>query len=73
VTALIRPEAIEAAPDPDSAAKVLTSSFLGSLSRVTVTVDDHLVVAQVPSGRLPELAPGTPVRITIQPVAVALE
>jgi putative spermidine/putrescine transport system ATP-binding protein len=73
VTALIRPEAIEAAPDPDSAARVLTSSFLGSLSRVTVTVDDHLVVAQVPSGRLPELAPGTPVRITIQPVAVALE
>ncbi|MEU4623700.1 ABC transporter ATP-binding protein [Actinoplanes sp. NPDC023801] len=73
VTALIRPEAIEAVPDPDSAARVLTSSFLGSLSRVTVAVDDHLVVAQVPSGRLPELAPGTPVRITIQPVAVALE
>jgi putative spermidine/putrescine transport system ATP-binding protein len=38
-----------------------------------VTVGDHLVVAQVPSGRLPELSPGTAVRITIQPVAVALE
>jgi putative spermidine/putrescine transport system ATP-binding protein len=73
VTALIRPEAIEVTPDPDSAIRVLTSSFLGSLSRVTVTVDDHPVVAQVPSGRLPELAPGTGVRITIQPVAVALE
>ncbi|GIE31421.1 ABC transporter ATP-binding protein [Actinoplanes italicus] len=73
VTALIRPEAIEAVPDPDSTVKVLTSSFLGSLSRVTVSVDDHLVVAQVPSGRLPDLPPGTPVRITIQPVAVALE
>jgi putative spermidine/putrescine transport system ATP-binding protein len=73
VTALVRPEAIEAVPDPDSPVKVLTSSFLGSLSRVTVSVDDHLVVAQVPSGRLPDLGPGTPVRITIQPVAVALE
>jgi putative spermidine/putrescine transport system ATP-binding protein len=73
VTALIRPEAVEVTPDPEAAARVLNSSFLGSLSRVTVTVDDHPVVAQVPSGRLPGLAPGTGVRITIQPVAVALE
>ncbi|BEL02458.1 ABC transporter ATP-binding protein [Actinoplanes sichuanensis] len=73
VIALIRPEAVEVTPDPDSTAKVLTSSFLGPTSRVTVTVGDHLVIAQVPSGRLPELTPGTGVRVTIQPVAVALE
>jgi putative spermidine/putrescine transport system ATP-binding protein len=73
VTALIRPEAVEVTPDPESTAKVLTSSFLGPTSRVTVSVGDHLVIAQVPSGRLPELTPGTGVRVTIQPVAVALE
>ncbi|MEV4282514.1 ABC transporter ATP-binding protein [Actinoplanes xinjiangensis] len=73
VTALVRPEAVEVTPDAEAGAKVLTSSFLGPTSRVTVTVGDHLVIAQVPSGRLPELTPGTGVRITIQPVAVALE
>ncbi|MEU8658690.1 ABC transporter ATP-binding protein [Actinoplanes philippinensis] len=73
VTALVRPEAVEVTPGPESTAKVLTSSFLGPTSRVTVAVGDHLVIAQVPSGRLPELTPGTGVRVTIQPVAVALE
>ncbi|HWS37449.1 MAG TPA: ABC transporter ATP-binding protein [Actinoplanes sp.] len=73
VTALVRPEAITVTPDADSTAKVVTSSFLGSLSRVTVTVGDHLVVAQVPSGDLPELAQGAPVRLTIAPLAVVVE
>ncbi|GIE74552.1 ABC transporter ATP-binding protein [Actinoplanes philippinensis] len=73
VTALVRPETVEVTPDPESAAKVLTSSFLGPTSRVTVAVGDHLVIAQVPSGRLAELTPGTGVRVTIQPMAVALE
>ncbi|WP_430784435.1 ABC transporter ATP-binding protein [Actinoplanes sp. G11-F43] len=72
-TALIRPEAVEVTPDPEATATVLTSSFLGSLSRVTVTVGDHLVIAQVPSGRLPELTHGTPVRLTIAPQAVVVE
>jgi putative spermidine/putrescine transport system ATP-binding protein len=52
---------------------VLTSSFLGPTSRVTVTVGDVLVVAQVASGLLPSLTAGTPVRVTLQPVPVALE
>ncbi|SDS21241.1 ABC transporter ATP-binding protein [Actinoplanes derwentensis] len=73
VTALIRPESVGVAPDPDSAARVLTTSFLGSLSRVTVSVGDHLVIAQVPSGDLPELTHGTPVRLTIAPLAVVVE
>ncbi|MBW6435431.1 ABC transporter ATP-binding protein [Actinoplanes hulinensis] len=73
VTALVRPEAVDVVPDPEATATVLTSSFLGSTSRVTVSVGEQLVVAQVPSGRLPELPVGTRVRVTIQPVAVALE
>ncbi|WP_328476606.1 ABC transporter ATP-binding protein [Actinoplanes sp. NBC_00393] len=72
-TALVRPESVDVIPDADGDAQVLTSSFLGPTSRVTVTVGEHLVVAQVPSGRLPDLAPGTPVRVTLNPVAVALE
>ncbi|GGN07925.1 putative spermidine/putrescine transport system ATP-binding protein [Actinoplanes campanulatus] len=73
VTALVRPEAVDVVPDPEATATVLTSSFLGSTSRVTVSVGEQVVVAQVPSGRLPELPAGTRVRVTIQPVAVALE
>ncbi|MEV6303652.1 ABC transporter ATP-binding protein [Actinoplanes sp. NPDC051861] len=72
-TALVRPESVQVTPDENAEARVLTSSFLGPTSRVTVTVGDQLVVAQVPSGDLPGLTPGTPVRITLRPVAVALE
>jgi putative spermidine/putrescine transport system ATP-binding protein len=52
---------------------VLTASFLGPTSRVTVEVGDALVVAQVASGRLRELHPGSAVRLELRPVAVALE
>jgi putative spermidine/putrescine transport system ATP-binding protein len=73
VTALVRPESIDVQPDAGGTGKVLTSSFLGPTSRVTVTVGDVLVVAQVASGLLPSLTAGTPVRVTLQPVPVALE
>jgi putative spermidine/putrescine transport system ATP-binding protein len=73
VTALVRPEAIDVTPDDDGAGRVLTSSFLGPTSRVTVTVGDLLVIAQVASGRLDALTPGTRVRLDLQPVPVALE
>jgi putative spermidine/putrescine transport system ATP-binding protein len=73
VTALVRPESVDVIGDPDGAGKVLTASFLGPFSRVIVQVGDDLVTAQVASGRVAELAPGTPVRIELQPVAVALE
>jgi putative spermidine/putrescine transport system ATP-binding protein len=72
VTALVRPEAIDVTPDAGGTGKVLTSSFLGPTSRVTVTVGDQVIVAQVASGLLPSLTPGTPVRVTLHPVAVAL-
>ncbi|MBB2943913.1 putative spermidine/putrescine transport system ATP-binding protein [Actinoplanes lutulentus] len=73
VTALVRPEAVGVTPDATSEAKVLTASFLGPTSRVTVTAGDQLVVAQVPSGQLPSLTPGTAVRLELQPVPVALQ
>ncbi|BCY12348.1 ABC transporter ATP-binding protein [Actinoplanes sp. L3-i22] len=72
-TALVRPESVGVVPDPDGSGRVLTASFLGPTSRVTVTVGDHLVVAQVASGELPGLAPGTAVRLELRPVPVATE
>ena len=73
VTALVRPESVEVTPDPAGAGRVLTVSFLGPTSRVTVAVGDHLVVAQVTGGRLADLAVGTPVRVEIRPLPVVLE
>jgi putative spermidine/putrescine transport system ATP-binding protein len=73
VTALVRPESVDVLPDPDGTARVLTASFLGPTSRVTVEHGGTLVVAQVSSGRLGELTPGTPVRLDLRPVAVALD
>ena len=72
VTALVRPEAIDVTPDAGGTGKVLTSSFLGPTSRVTVAVGDQVIVAQIASGLLPSLSAGTPVRVTLHPVPVAL-
>jgi putative spermidine/putrescine transport system ATP-binding protein len=73
VTALVRPESVDVLADPGGPGTVLTTSFLGPMSRVTVEVGDSLVVAQVASGRLAELPAGTPVRVGLRPVPVALE
>jgi putative spermidine/putrescine transport system ATP-binding protein len=73
VTALVRPEAVSVTPDSEGAGRVLTSSFLGPTSRVTVTVGEVLVVAQVASASLDSLRPGTAVTISLERVAVALE
>jgi putative spermidine/putrescine transport system ATP-binding protein len=71
--ALVRPESVDVVADPDGTGRVLSASFLGPTSRVTVAMPgDVLVVAQVASGRLPGLAPGTAVRVDLQPVPVAL-
>ena len=73
MTALVRPESVEVVVDPAGAGRVLAASFLGPTSRVTVALaDDTLVVAQVPSGRLAELAPGTAVRVGLRPVPVVV-
>jgi putative spermidine/putrescine transport system ATP-binding protein len=73
VTALVRPESVEVVPDTDGPGRVLTVSFLGPTSRVTVSVGERLVVAQVASSRLGELAAGTPVRVELRHVPVALD
>ena len=73
VTALVRPESVDVTPAADGTGKVLTTSFLGPTSRVTVEVGETLVIAQIASGRVSELAPGTPVRVELRPVPVALE
>ena len=72
VTALVRPESVQVTPETGGNGRVLTTSFLGPISKVTVTVGEVLVVAQVATDRLGSLAPGTPVRVTLQPVPVAL-
>jgi putative spermidine/putrescine transport system ATP-binding protein len=73
VTALVRPEAVTVGPAPDGNGTVLTSSFLGPTSRVTVAVGSSLVVAQVASGLVPSLTPGTRVALRLAPVPVALD
>jgi putative spermidine/putrescine transport system ATP-binding protein len=73
VTALVRPESVEVVPDTDGPGRVLTASFLGPTSRVTVSIGDGLVVAQVASGRLAELPAGARVRIELRPVPVVLD
>jgi putative spermidine/putrescine transport system ATP-binding protein len=73
VTALVRPESVDVVVDAAGPGRVLAASFLGPTSRVTIAMPgDLLVVAQVASGRLAELTPGTPVRLNIQRVPVAL-
>jgi putative spermidine/putrescine transport system ATP-binding protein len=72
-TALVRPEAVSFEVSADGNGTVLTSSFLGPTSRVTATVGDATVVGQVASGSLPSLSPGTRVKVTLEPVPVALE
>ena len=72
VTALVRPEAVEVTPDAGGPGRVLSVSFLGPTSRVTVAVGDDLVVAQVTGGRLAELPVGAAVRVELRPVPVVL-
>jgi putative spermidine/putrescine transport system ATP-binding protein len=73
VTALVRPEAVEVTPDAGGPGRVLTVSFLGPTSRVTVAVGEQLIVAQVTGARLAELAAGDPVRVELRPVPVVLD
>jgi putative spermidine/putrescine transport system ATP-binding protein len=72
VTALVRPESVDVRPFDGGNGTVMTSSFLGPTSRVTVSVGDRVVVAQVPSDLLPSLPAGAPVSVTLRPVPVAV-
>ena len=69
--ALLRPENISLVQDPSATARVVSSSFLGSLCRVIVELPDRtFVTAQLPSEMVGSFAPGDTVsfRVSNQPV-----
>lgn len=69
--ALLRPENISLVQDPSATARVISSSFLGSLCRVIVELPDgSLVTAQMGSELVGSFAPGNTVsfRVSEQPV-----
>jgi putative spermidine/putrescine transport system ATP-binding protein len=72
VTALVRPEAVTLAAD--SAAEsgplsgtVITTTFLGATSRVTVDLGDTTILAQLPTSDASELTAGSRVTLAIRP------
>jgi putative spermidine/putrescine transport system ATP-binding protein len=70
-TVLVRPEAVEIALDDDGNGRVVAPTYLGSMGRVEVRLDDGTsVLAQVPSHQATQLSPGTPVRVTVRPTPV---
>jgi putative spermidine/putrescine transport system ATP-binding protein len=75
VTVLVRPEAVELAPDPGGAARVVAASFLGAIGRVQVRLPDGaLLLAQVSSADVGRFAHGDPVRVSVRPApALATE
>jgi putative spermidine/putrescine transport system ATP-binding protein len=68
--ALVRPESIQVTADPQGDATVVTSSFLGAISRLTVTTGALKLVAQVPRTSVAGLAPGDRVSVRLDPAPV---
>jgi putative spermidine/putrescine transport system ATP-binding protein len=76
LVALVRPEALRVAADPDGAGRVLTRTFSGAATRLAVALPGGLEVrVDVPSAESRELTPGTAVRVAVteRPVLVAPE
>ena len=70
-TALVRPEALSVVADADGPATVAAVSYLGPVSRVSVTLDDGTVVlAQLASSAADRLSVGDRVRIEVDPTPV---
>ena len=64
--ALVRPESVVIAADPDGAAQVVSVSFLGPISLVHCTLADGTrVIAQVTSAHTAGLGPGTRVSVGV--------
>ncbi len=64
-TALVRPEALEVAPDRRGGGRVVTRTFTGVTSRLAVALPGGLEVqADVPSEGSRDLVPGTAVTVT---------
>jgi putative spermidine/putrescine transport system ATP-binding protein len=74
VVALVRPESLDVAADPDGSGRVVTRTFSGAITRVAVALPDGVEVrVDVPSAVSAELTPGTAVTVTPagRPVLVA--
>jgi putative spermidine/putrescine transport system ATP-binding protein len=72
VTALVRPEAVTLAPGTDGepgplTGTVISVTFLGATSRVTVDLGDTTVLAQLPTSDATELSAGSRVTLAIRP------
>ena len=64
---LVRPEAIDIAPDPAGNATVVSASFLGAHAKVIATTDDgQRVAVQVDSDAVTSYRPGDRVRVRPQ-------
>jgi len=69
--ALVRPESVQLTADPGGTAVVASVSFLGAISLVHCVFDeDTRVIAQVPSGHVADLAPGTRVAVGVDQATV---
>jgi putative spermidine/putrescine transport system ATP-binding protein len=72
-TALVRPEAVQVVPSggeeiPGSAeGSIVSTAFLGAVSRLTIDVRNGLVVAQMPTAQAEGFRPGDTVRVTVRP------
>jgi putative spermidine/putrescine transport system ATP-binding protein len=74
VVALVRPEALTVAADPAGEGRVVTRTFSGAVSRLTVALPDGTEVqVDVASAESAELTPGTAVRVGLaeRPVLLA--
>jgi putative spermidine/putrescine transport system ATP-binding protein len=72
-TALVRPEAVHVSTEAGDQANgtVITSSFLGAISRITVELDDGpSVISQVPRTTAPGVTPGERVQVSIDDTPV---
>jgi len=71
VTALVRPEAVRVRPEDGALAHVVAISFLGSLCRAQVALPSgDIVVCQMSAAEAAALAPGTAVRVSVDPTPV---
>ena len=64
VDVLVRPESVEVSPDEPglgAPGRVVHTSFLGALARVTLATDAGELLAQLPAVTAARLGPGTPV------------
>jgi putative spermidine/putrescine transport system ATP-binding protein len=68
--ALVRPESIHIRPDPQGSGTVITSSFLGAISRLTIDTGGITLTSQIPRTSVEGLAPGDRVSVIIDPAAV---